>query len=210
MIEEVGDVLTLRRILFGGDGEDELLHAVDEQGAAGAVDRRLDPLPPGLRAATREEVVTAVAGVLDQRLVDVLAAGWKRWDELAAAARRTLETPGETEIVELVDHEITSTHHPSVDVTIDGRPVARIEVEVEVAIELHAVTAVVSGGRLSALRSGRADVTAEMAIEGVQVARATRQLALPIEVALGDGIQLAGRSDVVILPPAPSDRPPTP
>jgi len=89
----------------------------------------------------------------------------------------------------------------------DGKQIAQIGVEIEIAIELHAVTAVVASGRLSALRSGRADVAAELAIEGVQLARATRPVELPMEIGLGAGIPLLSRADVATLPPAPTDEP---
>lgn len=209
MIEGTGDGLTLRQILYEEGGDEDLRRAVDETDADGAIDRQLDQLPPGLHAAAHEEVLTIVSGVLEMRFVDVLVAGWRKWDVLAAAARRTLEAPGEREIVELADHEITSTHHPHVDVDVDGYRVAQIDVEISFAVRLHAVTAVVTGGRLSALRSGRADVDAKVAIEGVDVARQSRPVELPIEVSLGAGIPLVARLDVVTLPPAPAERPTT-
>lgn len=209
MIQDAGEGLTLRRILFEQGGEAGFRGAVDEGGAARTVDERLDALPPGLRSAAPEEVVAVVARVLDLEVIDVLAAGWRKWEELAGAARRSLEVPGETEVVELVDHRMTSAHHPHVEVTVDGKQVARIGVEIELDIDLHAVTAVVSGGRLSALRSGRADVAGKVAIEGVQVVQATRRVELPIEVGLGAGIPLVARPDIVILPPAPTDEPTT-
>jgi hypothetical protein len=210
MIEEADDGLTLRRLLLegGGDAEGGDLHEPAEAaGANGAIEGRLGLLPPGLRAAAREEILKVIAGVLDQRIADLLAAGWRKWDALGTAAHRSLETPGSREIVELADHEITSTHHPSVDVTFDGKHIAEIEATIELAAELHAVTAVVAGGRLTAVRSGRAELSASFAIEGVEVAKGTRQVELPIEIGLGPGIPLVERPEVVVLPPAPAGEP---
>jgi hypothetical protein len=112
--------------------------------------------------------------------------------------------PGETEIVDLVDHEITLSHRPHVDVMLDGKKIAQIEGEIEVTIELNDVTAVITGGHLSALRSGRANITVRLAIEGMRAAEATRRIELPIEIAIGDGIPLVEPTDVVVLPPAPT------
>jgi hypothetical protein len=209
MIEQAGDGLTLRQVLYEAGGEEDLRRAADETGADGAMDRQLHELPPGLRAAARDQAITILAGILEMPLVDVLVAGWRRWETLAAAARRTLEAPGETEIVELADHEITSTHRPHIDVDVDGYRVARIDLEIELALQLHGVTAVVRAGRLTALRSGRAEVGAKVSIEGVQVTEASRPVELPIELALGEGISLVEPSDLVTLPPAPVQEPST-
>ena len=188
MSHAAGDGPTLRRILFEQEGDSGLRSAMRDSGASGAVDGRLGALSPGLRTIANDEVIAVIAGVLDLRLFDVLATGWRKWEDLAGAARRSLEMPGQTEIVELVDHRITSTHRPHVDVKLDERPIAEIAVQIEIEIELHALTAVVSEGRLSALRNGRATVSAELAVEGVQVARPALPIELPLEVGLGEGI----------------------
>lgn len=204
MTQPAGDELTLREVLFEQKGDTGLRNAMRDSGATAAVDGRLGALSPGLRPIARDEVVSIIAGVLDLKLVDVLAAGWRKWEDLAGAARRTLESPGQSEIVELVDHRIMSTHRPHVDVTLDGEKLGEIWVQVDIVVELHALTAVVSGGRLSALRTGRATLSAELSIEGVQVARPILPIELPLEIVVGAGIRLVG-PDVVILPQVPAD-----
>jgi hypothetical protein len=206
MIDRADEQLTLRQILLGEHGEHDLRTAAEEAGATGAIDDRLTPVPPGLRVAARDQILDLIAGVLDQRLVDLLVRGWRTWDRLAAAARRTLEGPGTTELVELLDHEITSTHRPRVEVTFDGKPIAEIEVTLEAVIQLHAVTAVLADGLLTSLRSGRADVSAELAIQSVTAMTATRAVELPVEIPLGPGIALVSPPDVVTLP-QPDDEP---
>ena len=191
---EVRDELSLRRILFGQANDEGVRASLNEKGG-GNVDPRIASVPPTLRGPAREEVFTVVARVLDLPVIDVLAAGWRKWDAIEKAATQTLETPGETELVELVDHTITSLHHPRIDVVLDGQQIAEVRVEISVTIDLHAVTAIVTGGRLSALRSGRADVRVTLSVEEVQVAEATRRVELPIEVGLGDGIQIAYPAD---------------
>lgn len=205
-----GDGPTIRSVLTEERGDDELRGAVREGQVAEALDRRLDVVPPGLRAFARDQVVTVVLSALDLPLVDVLAAGWRKWEELVTAATRSVQEPGSAEIVELRDRRITSTHRPRIDVTLDGREVAHIELELELEIVLHTVTAVVTSGRLSALRTGRADVTARLSVEGVQAAQKTRPVELPVEVGLGAGIPLVNVADVVVLPPSPTEEPSSP
>jgi hypothetical protein len=195
MMSETDEDLTLRQVLLGRHGERDLHDAADETGATGAIEDRIVTVPPGLRVAVRDRVLELIAGALDERLVDVLTRGWQTWDRVAEAAKRSLETPDAEALVELLDHEVTSTHRPRVEVLFDGKRIAEIEVTLEAAITLHAVTAVFAQGRLTAMRTGRADLSAELAIEGVTVLTAARTLDLPIEIPV--------EPEVAILPPPP-------
>jgi hypothetical protein len=206
MIETAPDEMTVGRILFEQGGETALRGALGQGGTTESVEGRLGSLSPRLRAIVINELVTVIAGVLDERVADVLAAGWAKWEALASAARKSLESPGRTEIVELVDHRITSTHRPGVDITVDGVTVKEITLQVDLAIQVHALTAVVLAGRLAALRSGRATLSLDMGLDGVALTSATREIELPIEVRLGEGIPLVQMPETVILPPAPAER----
>jgi hypothetical protein len=102
-----------------------------------------------------------------------------------------------------MDHEISSVQRPRVDITLDGRKVAEVEGEASVAIEVHAATAVVARGRLTALRSGRADVNVRLSVEGAVIAESRTQIDLSIEIPVGEGIRLVEPAeDVTILPDA--------
>jgi hypothetical protein len=195
MIVQADKDLTLGQVLLGPDGRPQLRTASDEAGATGVIEDRLVTVPPGLRAAARDKVLELIAGVLDERLVDVLARGWQSWERVIEAAKRSLETPNAEALVELLDHEVTSTHRPYVEVTFDGKQIAKIEIVLEAQITLHAVTAVLARGRLTAIRSGRIDLSAELAIEGLTVLTAAPSLELPIEIPIEPA--------VLILPPPP-------
>jgi len=209
MNAEADETLSLHQVFFGDDGESSIGEALGKDDVAVVMDARLEPVPPVLRAIARDEIAKVVASVLGPELVDVLKAGWQKWEQLTDAARRSLEEPDESEIVELEDHRISSIHRPHIDVVVDGEVLSSIAMELEIAIDIHAVTAVVSSGRLSALRTGRADIAMDVKIEGVQAAVATTQVDLSIEVPLGDGIPLVDPDAVVSLPPSPAVDPST-
>jgi hypothetical protein len=198
---------TIRDVLNQGESDESLRSELKRDEVAGAVDGRLDPVSPGLRGLARDEVITVVLRTIDMPLVDVLVAGWRKWEELVAAAERSLRDPLATECLELHDHHMSSTHRPRIDVTLDGEPIAHVELTLELDALLHAVTAVVENGHLTELRTGHADVTARLSIEGIQVAEKGRSIELPIELGLGEGIALRDTADVVVLPPSPADSP---
>jgi Protein of unknown function (DUF2510) len=118
------------------------------------------------------------------------AAGWKRYEALQQAARRTRTAPTTEEIVALATHRIESSHHPTIDVYIDGKSVANIEVAINVAFNMDGVLAVVRQARLVAIKSGNCTVSGNLAVQGVTAARKQRRFDLPGAVTLRSGIAL--------------------
>jgi len=203
--------LTLAQIVFE-QGEDALLAAIAQGGTTGSIEDKLaEELSSRLRTILLDEIVVVMRRVLGVAVVDLLGAAWRKWEPLAAAARRSLETPGSTEIVELLDHRITSSHQPGVDITVDGVKIAEIRLDVEIAIEIHGLTAVVTGSRLSALRTGRGEASLNVSVDGTPLPPLTRPFDLAMELDLGEGILLIPDGvEEVSLPPAPANQPITP
>jgi len=203
--------LTLAQIVFE-QGEDALLAAIAQGGTTGSIEDKLaDELSSRLRTIVLDEIVVVMRRVLGVAVVDLLGAAWRKWEPLAAAARRSLETPGSTEIVELLDHRITSSHQPGVDITVDGVKIAEIRLDVEIAIEIHGLTAVVTGSRLSALRTGRGEASLNVSVDGTPLPPLTRPFDLAMELDLGEGILLIPDGvEEVSLPPVPANQPITP
>lgn len=118
-----------------------------------------------LRVLDRQ-VAEAVTGLLDIDLGNLVLDGWSKYDELLAAAHRSLESPGEDEEVPLVVHRITSTHRPAVELYVGVVLVAVIVFDLEVYIDVHGVDAIVRGGRLVGLRGGDVDLGARLSTRG--------------------------------------------
>ncbi|MEU2394036.1 hypothetical protein [Streptomyces sp. NPDC007369] len=188
--------LTVRAFLLGPQSEDSAatiactLH--DHHAAAGIL-----PGPPGLAGAAdravESELARVVNGFLDLDLFSLLAHGWAKHSELRAAAHRTRLSPDVPELVALATHSITSTHHPSVELLVDGAPVSTVEVELTADFHIRALVAAVESARLTELHSGQCDIEAMLAVRGIQVAARQGRLALPL------GRRL--RAPIELLPP---------
>ncbi len=150
----------------------------------------LGNLPPSVRATAVREAATVAAGLLQVDLIGVLVAGWREHRDIVAAARRTLAAPGSTELVSLVTHQVTVAQHPSVSVLVDGRRVATLQLDLSIVFDVMALLALISGGRLVALHSGRCDVTVTLAVQGTELLARQAHLELPGTVAVGHGIRL--------------------
>jgi hypothetical protein len=145
---------------------------------------------PGLAAVLEREVAAEVDGLLSQDLLDLVSAGWSRYQKLTEAARRTRDAPDTEEVVAMATHQIESSHHPTVELFIDGKSVGTIEVKLDVTFDIAEVLAVVHEGRLTEIRSGNCKVTGTLAVEGIVMAERSRKFDLPGALRLRHGVAL--------------------
>jgi hypothetical protein len=183
------ETATVGDLLFGGmpvEPTDALAESLHEHGAV----KPFVTGAPGLAAVVEREVATEVGGLLSLDLLDLVSAGWSRYKALKEAARRTRDAPETEEVVAMATHRIESSHHPTVELFIDGKSVGTIEVELDVTFDIAEVLAVVREGRLTEIRSGNCKVTGTLAVEGIVVAERRHKFDLPGAVGLRHGVAL--------------------
>ena len=185
--------LTAARFLFGDskdDGVDALGHALHEQGVLGSLGEGAKRLSGASRKAADDQVAAVAHGLLDVDLGGLVIAGWGKWAELTAAAKRTFAAPDSSEVLELAVHTITSTHRPSVELLVNDVHVATVHFELGVKFVIKGLVATVQHGRLVAVHAGDCDLTATLAAEGRQLAKQEARLQVPVLVRLGSGLPL--------------------
>jgi hypothetical protein len=183
------DTATVRDLLFG-DVPREPTNMLAESLREHGIIRALIPGLPRLTAAVDREVAAATDGLLSLDLADMVAAGWKKYEALRQAARRTRDAPTTEEIVALATHMIESSHHPTVELFIDGKSVATIEIELKIAFTMAGVLAVVRQARLTEVRTGTCTVTGSLAVQQTWITKRQRRFDLAAAVRLGHGVQL--------------------
>ena len=194
---------TAANLLFGPAANAAEALAQQILSAPTGLDQALEQLPEATRQAAVREAAAAAAGLLDVDLDGLLLAGWRVHHDLTGAARRTLASPGSTELVDLIRHQVTATQEPSVAVLVDGRQVATIQLGLTVEFDISALVAAVKAGLLVAVHAGSCDVTATLAIQGTEVQTASTHLDLPAALTVSPGIRLLPAEDYPARPPAP-------
>lgn len=174
-------------------GDDHSVAVVPDLLPSGAnedLDRALQDVPAALRTAAIHETIGAAKGLLSADPISFLVSGWQRHREVIAAARRTVAAPGSIELVDLATHEITATQHPAINLLVDNRRTATVELGVTAVFTISALVAGIRGGRLVAVHAGRCKVTGTLAVQDTEVI--SRQVAfdLPGIIPLGRGIAL--------------------
>ena len=184
--------LTVRALLLPSQGEaiEDLTRVLASREVLAHLGHGLDRLSSSASQLAHQRLADAAAGLIDLRLTDVFAAGWQHYPALASAALRTLEHPGSQELVDLVDHHLTSGHRPQVEVLVNGVAVGSVEFELRLDAVVRSLVADVRDGRLTALHSGRCQLTITLAAYQVTLATREVHLDLPATLPLGAGLAL--------------------
>jgi hypothetical protein len=191
---EEGSTPTALDLLFGPAADaaaaETLASEISSLGGGQDLGRALAHLPETTRKAAAQEAGTTMAALLKVDLIDVLVRGWREHRDIVSAARRTLTAPGSTELVSMSAHEVTLDQRPSVSVLVDGQQVASLQFGLSIVFDINALLLGISGGRLVAVRSGRCDITATLAVQGTDLLVRHAHLELPGVIPLRRGIRL--------------------
>jgi Protein of unknown function (DUF2510) len=187
MTTPLNETATVRDLFFDGmPGEpaDALTQLMRERGTIAGL------FPPGLTDVARHELADATSGLISMNLADVAAAGWKKYDALKKAARHTRDDPEAKEFVSLTTHKIESSHHPSVDLYLDGRSIATVEIDLKVALTISGVIAVLQQGRLTEIQSGSATASGLLTVQTIEMIKRQRKFDLCGAFRLGHAVPL--------------------
>lgn len=130
---------------------------------------------------------------LDKDVSDALALGWSKLKAVRDAAKRSLAHPGETSVVTLGQHELTSTHHPVLTVSVAKLSPAEMRFTLELVAQFKSVKLAISDGRLRSVSPGEASAMARLKYKNVELSKkSTPAWKLPGEIRLsGGGIPVA-------------------
>ena len=188
----VGSTPSALDLLFGPDTDaaETLAGKILSPGGDQNLGRALAYLPEMTRKAAAHEAATTAAALLKVDLTDVLVRGWREHRDIVSAARRTLAAPGSTELVSMATHEVTVDKRPSVNVLVDGQKVATLELGLSIVFDVNGMLLGISGGRLTAVHSGRCEITGTLAVQGTDLLVKRARFALPGLFSLRRGIRL--------------------
>lgn len=151
----------------GADTVEVLARSLRESGVAGSAIQGLRGLSVSALQVVHREVAKVTNGLLDLKFDDILLSGWRKYTDLTKAAERTLASPGSEEVVVLATHRVVSTHHPSVDLIVNGAKVHTFVFELNVEFDLNGFMAVIGHGDLVALQCGECVVTATLTLKDI-------------------------------------------
>ncbi len=149
-------------------------------------------LVPHLGPASRlvsASVTHALTATFARELGDPILGAWRMHRDLQEAARASLASTGSREYVTLAKHEISSIHHPEVDVTVDQQDPVTITFDLTVLFMLESLLLTVRRGLLVGLSPGSCSVEVTLGAHGFDLRRCATY-ALQELVTLHTGLRL--------------------
>jgi len=144
-------------------------------------------------------VTHALTATFDRELGDPILWAWRTHRDLQEAARASLASTGSPEYVALAEHEISSIHHPEVDVTVDRLAPVTITFDLTMLFTLEGVLLTVQRGRLVGLSPGSCSVEVTLGVRGFDFKRSATY-ALQELVTLHTGLRLLSESPYAAQP----------
>jgi hypothetical protein len=189
--------LTVRTFLLGDGPEDDetrIRQLLSEHDVVAGAGGDLARLTEQGREAAEEQLASVAAGLLDLDVGDLLIYGWRTSERVLEAARQTRQEPGRREVVQLGTQRVTSEHHPTVELLVDGVKVHTFRFQLTVTFDIEVAALVIQNGRLTALKAGDSVVSGTLTLEmpggDADLVKQRRKLSLHLLVRLGAGIPL--------------------
>jgi hypothetical protein len=144
------------------------------------------------RKALAQELEAKLRDGLGDTVFDVIVGGWRTYGAIEEAVAKSRQEPGVDQVVSLTRHEVAADREKDFDVAVDGIHLMTLTARLDMAIQLYDAVAVVRDGALIAIRSGHAQASAKLTVEGVRVAEQTSTFPLEAELTLHRDPHLAG------------------
>ncbi len=161
----------------------------------------LAKLSVGGLAVPDVEVANAIMTLLDLPVGNIVLKGWDEYRGIAEAKRATADDHNSRQVVRLLEHRITSSHEPVVEVELNGVTYPLLKMTLEIELRLSTVDVTVERGAVADVRPGSSSAKASLSAGKVVLAeKQFRELELRSEI----------ESATAAAPPAPPPPPPAP
>jgi hypothetical protein len=147
---------------------------------------------PGGWAGLRNKILLEAAGKLvDIRVLDVMEKAWKKGRELEAYRNTEKYPPDKTFTVPLVEHKITSTHNPCIEIKINQKKVGSVHFAVKIEIVIRGMKLEIQNARIKKIQAGDCKAKGSFSCEGFLLAeRETNPLDFPGTIDLGERMKI--------------------
>ena len=186
--------LTLLDFFTGGSKELTLVPhlEIEESASVAQMKEVLTAKSPTLQwTAAKAAILDKLGALLNIDLATVMCGAWKKYTKLLDYADPERCPPDQTYLVPLAEHVVKSEHRPSLEVLLNGEPVAKIVVQLDISLALKGFILEIQGGRIKAIHTGECQGTGTVKCEDlVLVEEKSETFRLPDIIDLGEGIEI--------------------
>lgn len=142
-------------------------------------------LPADVIDGVVDEIVERVRTLFGRPLPEILAGAWEKSAEIQEFCDPAKHPPGEASVVELAEHTVAWSDEPVVEVVFNPLATVQIRILLKAEATLAAGALVIQDATFKKLRTGKVDVAASLAVQGVELLRRKVPYELPGELSLG-------------------------
>lgn len=142
-----------------------------------------------------EDVFMLLLDKLDELLdidipKDILAQAWSKHQDLLEYRDSEQYPPEVTFLVPLVQHSLSTKHAPSIEPSLAGKSLVKLELEIEVEFLIKGAILSVQNGRIMKIRLGAIEGTGSLGLAGISVLEKENTLEIPYIIDLGEGVPI--------------------
>ncbi len=116
-----------------------------------------------------EEIIAASIKLLDSKLKDILESGWEQYSEVQKFLNGVEFSEDETFMVPLINHTITSEHHPKIEIRLGEIYVGAIDFKLQLQFVLSGVILKISQHKIQSVKSGKCVASGVFLCEGIVI-----------------------------------------
>lgn len=134
------------------------------------------PLPPGFF----EMLAAELPGLLEIDIGDLLVWGWRKRQEIIQYRDTEKFPPGETYLVPLLEHTVTSRHRATIEPRINATPLGELVFDITLKLQLEGAVLKIRAAQVEEVAYGRCLAAGAVAFAGVNlIERKTAPYELP-------------------------------
>jgi hypothetical protein len=138
------------------------------------------------------DVTGKMMDLLDVDLVEIMVGAWSKYNELKKYGDSTKYPPKDTYLVSLAEHTFKTTHHPKVDVLVDGVKAKEIVFDVKLSLAVEGVTLVIRNGQIMGVKTGSCKGKGTFAYKDYPIIeKETESFDLPGDINFEEGIPIS-------------------
>ena len=169
--------------------------------------------PAAVRDRIAGSIGASLQSALELSLADVLSTGWACRRKLLEYRDTAKHPRGEVHEVTLLEHEIRSSHGPTVQLVLAGKAVYEVPFLIGISVVIESAVLRVRDGKIIAASAGSCTGKGSLSCGNtVLVERATAKFSLPAEMVFSPGMPIGAltlsRSAPEPGPPSPAPEPP--
>ncbi len=116
-----------------------------------------------------KELLKKAEGFLQDDFADIMTSAWEKYQSISEHLENSKNTPDETFLLPLAEHEIHSVQNPFVEILINENSVGRVTFNIDISILLKGIILKIINGEIREIETGSCEAQGTFSCEDIQL-----------------------------------------